>query len=445
MNVVTESLLPGTVIQDTYKITGLLGEGGMGATFAGRNLATEHDVAIKVISASMGNNERVINLFKREANLLRSIQHEAVVRYETTLQDKEGRLYLIMEMLDGQPLSYYVTKGARLAPEDVLRLGRRLASALDAIATVGMVHRDIAPDNIFVPDGDIQNAKLIDFGLASDTVGTEKTILGDDFAGKFSYCAPEQLGINDAEVSTKTDVYALGLVLMKISGLAVPGEGEGIRAGVARRDNIVVPPDTVGRELSDVLNALLKSDPTERPSPLTPVFDRALKALNDPDAGLSDKTKINVQKVQQRETRKKALPLTLGGVALAVLLGGGYYVYDTFLNTAGKSSAQIEGGKEILNDPDDPLAKAISETKSSNFDDRNSALIALLAIGKDKDETAERRVQAYTVAAEMADPATFDASESAFKEPSPRTALRYYKDAASLGADVSEAINRLEN
>lgn len=193
MNATIESLKPGTIIQDTYKITRLMGEGGMGATFAGRNLATDHDVAIKVISTAFSDNKRAVDLFRREANLLRTIQHEAVVRYETTLQDKEGRLFLVMELLDGAPLSDYVQKGARLGSEDVLRLGRRLAAGLDAIAAVGMVHRDIAPDNIFVPGGDIQSAKLIDFGLASNTVGTEKSILGDDFAGKFSYCAPEQL------------------------------------------------------------------------------------------------------------------------------------------------------------------------------------------------------------------------------------------------------------
>ncbi|MEM7710470.1 MAG: protein kinase, partial [Pseudomonadota bacterium] len=145
MNTVSESLKPGDLIQDTYRIDRLLGEGGMGATFAGRNIASDHPVAIKVISASFADNKRATDLFKREASLLRTIQHEAVVRYETTLQDRQGRLFLVMELLDGHSLAYFLGRGARLSPEDALRLGRRLAAGLDAVAAVGAVHRDIAP------------------------------------------------------------------------------------------------------------------------------------------------------------------------------------------------------------------------------------------------------------------------------------------------------------
>ncbi len=304
MNAVTDSLKPGVVVQDTYRIDALLGEGGMGATFAGRNLATDHPVAIKVISAAFAGNSRAVELFRREANLLRTIQHEAVVRYETTLLDREGRLYLVMEKLDGHPLSHYVQRGARLSPEFTLRLGGRLASGLDAIASVGTVHRDIAPDNIFVPDGDIQEAKLIDFGLASNTIGTEKSILGDDFAGKFSYCAPEQLGVVDAPVSPRTDAYALGLVLMKVAGFPVPGEGKG--AGAARRADIEIPGDLAGPALGHVLWQLLRADPEARPSPITPAFERALTSGAPPPDPVARRTEHRVRDPQAQAHRDGA-------------------------------------------------------------------------------------------------------------------------------------------
>lgn len=445
MNALSESLQPGTIIQDTYKITKLMGEGGMGATFAGVNLATDHDVAIKVISASFVENTRAIDLFKREANLLRSIQHEAVVRYETTLQDKDGRLYLVMELLEGEPLSYYVGKGARLSPEDVLKLGRRLAGGLDAIAAVGIVHRDIAPDNIFVPDGDIQAAKLIDFGLASNTIGTEKTILGDDFAGKFSYCAPEQMGVGDSKVSARTDAYALGLVLMKIAGLPVPGEGEGMRAGMARRDDLEIPEDKVGPQVAYVLSSLLKADPDERPSPITPVFERALAEIGKPQTQ-SDNTKIAVEQVTKGQSKSK-LPLIGGGVAVAAVIAAiaVFTIQGNKPDLGGQSKDQAKVSETILA-ADDPFAEANRLRNSTSFEERNGAMGALIKIGGDTAEADKTRIKAYIMLAEMADPETFEEAKSAFKEPDPRSALRYYKSAADLGSqDVGDAIKRLEN
>ncbi|WP_299845564.1 serine/threonine-protein kinase [uncultured Roseovarius sp.] len=445
MNVLSESLQPGTIIQDTYKITKLMGEGGMGATFAGVNLATDHDVAIKVISASFVENTRAIDLFKREANLLRSIQHEAVVRYETTLQDKDGRLYLVMELLEGEPLSYYVAKGARLSPDDVLKLGRRLAGGLDAIAAVGIVHRDIAPDNIFVPDGDIQGAKLIDFGLASNTIGTEKTILGDDFAGKFSYCAPEQLGVGEGKVSARTDAYALGLVLMKIAGLPVPGEGEGMRAGMARREDLLIPEDQVGPQVADVLSSLLRANPDERPSPITPVFERALSGIGQPQEA-SDNTKIAVEKVTQGQSKSKA-PLVGGVVGVAAVIAAVVFfmMQGNKPDLNGQSKDQAEVTETIL-EKDDPFAEANRLRTSESFDERNGAFAALKLMGDDTSESNEVRIKAYIMIAEMADPETFEVEKSAFEAPDPRTALRYYKSAADLGSqDVSDAISRLEN
>ena len=321
-----------------------------------------------------------------------------------------------------------------------------MASGLDTIASVGTVHRDIAPDNIFVPDDDIQAAKLIDFGLASNTVGTEKTILGDDFAGKFSYCAPEQLGMNDAQVSPKTDAYALGLVLMKIAGLPIPGEGEGMRAGIARRDDLDVPSDKIGPALAEVLAQLLRANPDDRPSPLTPVFDRALAGLGQAQ-DTSDKTRIAVEKVEQMQKKSK-LPLIAAGVlALAVIGGGAFYLMPERFGSGltGTSTDQVEGAVEAMKDPD-PLEAAKKLQASNDLDDRNAALAVYLKFGSDTEAETEKRIEAYILAAKMADPETFDETKSAFKEASARTALRFYKEARDLGStEVNAAISRLEN
>ena len=138
-------LRPGSVIQNTYKVTRLLGQGGMGATFAGENLATGHPVAIKVITPEFARHSRSADLFQREAQLLRTVQSEAVVRYETTLLDQSGGFYLILEYIQGKPLSHYLGRGTRLAPRDVLKLGARLYGGLAAIHRLGIVHGTSRP------------------------------------------------------------------------------------------------------------------------------------------------------------------------------------------------------------------------------------------------------------------------------------------------------------
>jgi serine/threonine-protein kinase len=443
MSAVIDTLKPGTIIQDTYKITKLMGEGGMGATFAGRNLATDHDVAIKVISAAFADNSRAIDLFRREANLLRTIQHEAVVRYETTLQDKEGRLYLVMELLEGAPLSDYVQKGARLGSEDVLRLGRRLAAGLDAIAAVGTVHRDIAPDNIFVPNGDIQAAKLIDFGLASNTVGTEKSILGDDFAGKFSYCAPEQLGMGDGKVSTKTDAYALGLVLMKVAGLPVPGEGKGLGAGPARRDDLEIPTGKISPALHRVLSSLLRADPDQRPSPITPLFEKALAESGQPTVDRTDKTQAAISSVE----RKNAMPRTIMIAAAALVAAGiaAFFLVPSGTSTGtGASTTQGDMAEGALA-ADDPLAEINVLVNNGDADSLNAAFGAFMEMGRDDAIPEDTRISALMRAAQMADPQTHSSTPSPFETPNPSVARRLYQSAADLGSsEAADAAARLE-
>ncbi len=90
---------------------------------------------------------------------------------------------------------------------------RRLAGALDAAHRAGVIHRDISSDNVILPDDNPQKAKIIDFGIARSQRTGEGTIIGDGFAGKYNYVSPEQLGLAGGEVTAKSDIYSLGLVL----------------------------------------------------------------------------------------------------------------------------------------------------------------------------------------------------------------------------------------
>jgi serine/threonine-protein kinase len=435
-------LKPGSVIQDTYRVDSLLGEGGMGATFLGVNMAAGHQVAIKVMTPEFARNKRALELFKRESSLLRTVQNDAVVRYETTLKDKAGRLYLVMEYVPGKPLRYFLEKGARLAARDVLKLGERLASGLAAIHVLGIVHRDVAPDNILVPDEDILGAKFIDFGLASDTAGTDKSILGNDFAGKLKYCAPEQLGLFGNKVVPATDIYALGLVMMKTAGLALPGEDKGWAALDDRREDIRIDDVRVSKPLRRVLESMLKADPSDRPDDLLKLIRQALSETDR--AGEGDEPAVG--KAQNTGDKKPRGALVAAILAGAVAVGGGgWYLLGGggLSDPVGASLQQVEGAQKAV-EADDPLAETVALLDAGGADNLNAAFGALMALSGDETRPPDLRQRVNIMIARMYDPETHDTARSPFPKPNPPAARRYYQKAADLGStEAATAVERL--
>ena len=117
-----------------------------------------------------------------------------------------------MEFVDGRSLSDILADGP-LTFEALLKLMRRIASGLQAAHEHGIIHRDVSPDNIIVPLGDVTRAKIIDFGIARSTQVGDKTIIGSGFAGKANYVSPEQVGLVRQRGDAKSDIYSLGLLL----------------------------------------------------------------------------------------------------------------------------------------------------------------------------------------------------------------------------------------
>jgi serine/threonine protein kinase len=431
---------PGSIVQDTYRIEELLGEGGMGATFRAVNLTTRHPVAVKVMTPSFAANRQAVELFRRESTHLRSVQNDAVIRYETTLQDREGRLFLVMEFVDGKTLKHYVARGSRLASRDVLALGLRLAQGLAAIHAMGIVHRDIAPDNIMIPDETVAKAKLIDFGLASDTVGTDKSIIGTGFAGKLDYCAPEQFGLFGNRIGPATDRYALGLVLMKVAGLAVPGEGKGMAAIEDRRLDIKVTSEKVSPGLRRVLETLLRADPAQRGDDLVALFEAAqVEEAKTAKSSKAPKQRTGIAGATG-SGGKQAL-LVAAALVLAAALGGG--VWYVWWQGKPAVSSEVETARKTLS-ADDPLQAVEAQIAAGGSENLNAALAVLLAYARDETRPAANRAEAAMMIARMYDPKTYDVALSPFPEPNAAAARRYYEQAVQLGATgAAEALGRL--
>ncbi len=253
----------GTVLSHTYRVERLLARGGMGEVYRARHvkLGTEH--AIKIMLPELAQDTRVIDLFTREAAVLRNVRNEAVVGYDGVVCDEAGRLYLIMEYADGPSLKARLRDGA-LTPDEVVLLRDRLAMGLGAAHEKGVIHRDMSPDNVILPGGRLENAKIIDFGIAKLADPEVQTVLGSDFAGKYSYASPEQLGMHGGQVDARSDIYSAGLVLAAAAvGTPLPMGKSHIEVIEARR---AVPDlSQVPEILREQIAWMLEPNPDDRP------------------------------------------------------------------------------------------------------------------------------------------------------------------------------------
>ncbi len=262
--------LVGTVINNNYKITELVNAGGMGEVYRGENVHTGDEVAIKIVLPNLAHEEKIITLFRREARILFNLMDEAIVRYYNFVKDADlDRFCLIMEFVDGEPLSDRMEAKGPLSLEDTRVLIRRLASGLSRAHTLEVTHRDLSPDNVILEDGSVAHAKLIDFGIAKSTEITEGTLHGQ-FAGKFNFVSPEQLGHYDGIIDGRTDIYGLGLMAAGAARGKALDMGTSIVEAVNSRREI---PDLseVYEELRPILSHMLEPDPADRPASMDDV------------------------------------------------------------------------------------------------------------------------------------------------------------------------------
>lgn len=258
------NLEPGCVINNMYRVIEALDQGGMGRVFRGEEIGTGEPVAIKVILPEIADDENSAGMFLREAKVLRSLHHDAIVRYFAYLPPDHTINFhaLIMGFIEGTKLSDRIKTHGALNLSEMCRLFMHLASGLETAHQAGVVHRDLSPDNVMLHDGNIDKAAIIDFGISRSSTINDVT-LGNQFAGKLKYVSPEQCGAFGGEADGRSDVYSLGLMMFFAATGKVAPMGNSIVEAVKLREAV---PDlsTVPSELQQLLYQMLQPDPNLR-------------------------------------------------------------------------------------------------------------------------------------------------------------------------------------
>jgi serine/threonine protein kinase len=278
----TENVLPtGTRLNNLYEIEGHIADGGIGTVYRARDVESGDPVAIKVLLPSFARDPMILDLFKREAQILRSLKHDALTQYFVFAKEPTLEVYyLAMEFVGGPSLSTRIEAGP-LEPEAVYRLVIRLASALQAVHDRDVIHRDLSPDNIILQNSDVGQAKIIDFGISRANTGGP-TIIGDGFAGKVNYVSPEQVGIFDSKVTARSDIYSLGLVIAEaLTGKQI--DMGGTQAQIVDKRRHLPPLEGIDNRFRPLLESMLQPDPANRPASMAEIAEWTLGApLNRP-------------------------------------------------------------------------------------------------------------------------------------------------------------------
>jgi serine/threonine protein kinase len=196
---------PGIILDNRYRVLGLLGRGGMGEVYRAGDLRLGQQVALKFLPPSLSADPARLAQFHNEVRTARQVSHPNVCRVYD-IGELDGQLFITMEYVDGEDLSVLLRRIGRLPEDKGVDIARQICAGLAAAHERGVLHRDLKPANIML-DG-AGRARIMDFSLAA--IGE----VTDIRAGTPAYMAPEQLA--GQEVTLRSDIYALGLVLYEV-------------------------------------------------------------------------------------------------------------------------------------------------------------------------------------------------------------------------------------
>ncbi|MDQ3034323.1 MAG: serine/threonine protein kinase [Myxococcota bacterium] len=293
------ALTPGVVVADRYRIQELIGQGGMGTVYRAEQIAMKREVALKVMHASVGEGGHAATTarFEREAQAASRITSPHVVTIHDFGHGDGDLLYLAMELLQGESLAHRILRKGTLPWREAVAITIQIARALQVAHGVGVVHRDLKPDNIFlvVDDTGAGQVKVLDFGIARllGTEGPEQSHLtsADLVVGTPLYMSPESC--SRGAIGPAADLYSLGVIVFEmITGKPPFDEREPVlvmsRHLEARAPRVSErrPDLDVPASLEGTIAGLLEKKPSARP-PNAAALIATLRKLSDSTARIT--------------------------------------------------------------------------------------------------------------------------------------------------------------
>ena len=242
----------GDVLGGRYEILQLLGEGGMGAVYKASDRELDRFVALKVIRPELGSNPAILARFKQELLLAHQVTHRNVIRIYD-LGEADGLRFITMEYIEGKDLRSIIREKKKFAPEEAVDVIQQVCQALDAAHSVGVIHRDLKPQNI-MQDGS-GRILVMDFGLARTLEGDGMTQTGA-IVGTMEYMSPEQALAKDLD--QRSDIFALGLILYEMLTGKGPFVAESARASLIKRtQERAIPVSDVDDQIPGALSGIV--------------------------------------------------------------------------------------------------------------------------------------------------------------------------------------------
>jgi len=285
------ALAPGQMVTANIRLSHLLGQGGMGSVWAAEHLALQTHVAVKFMSPVFVENPALVARFTREATSAAQIKSPHVVQILDYGVSLEGLPYIVMELLEGEDLGRHLKRLGPMPVAEVAVIVTQVAKALAKAHAIGIVHRDIKPDNIFLidADGDVF-VKVLDFGIAKQQqdINSGMTSTGSTVGTPF-YMSPEQL-LSAKHVDHRSDLWSLAVVAYRVLTGKLPFRGETLGAlSVAVHQGVFAMPSTHRKDLPPAIDAwfarALNRDPAMRfdaAKTLAEEFERAALGVTRP-------------------------------------------------------------------------------------------------------------------------------------------------------------------